>query len=322
MDSTFAILFDSAPGLLAIVGLVATIVKWKELDHDNRRWALFGVMALLLTWAFMNSFAKVFDAWESPQYSHGYLIPVFTIALLYLKRERFVDAVPTWQQGIGLGIVVVAVVIRLYFGTRAVMTPDRVMYVPALIGVMMILGGLPALTWSVLPLLFLGFMYPFPGSMERSLLFPLKTLSTRVSHYALETLGIECFTEGNRIMLDGVDLGVVDACSGLRMFTIFLALAGGIALVIRRPIWERVCIFLSAIPISLAVNAIRITLTGLAYSFLGTEGELVRISTMILHNFAGWIMMPMALGLLYLVYQMLANVVIEEDEKKLSPLGA
>jgi exosortase len=165
-------------------------------------------------------------------------------------------------------------------------------------------------------------MYPFPSRLERSLLFPLKSASTKASHFALETLGIECYTEGNRIMLDGVDLGVVDACSGLRMFTIFLALAGGIALVTSRPIWERVAIFLSAIPISLAVNSIRITLTGLAYHFLGSEGEVARIIKMVLHDFAGWIMMPMALGLLYLIYQILAHVIIEEEPESLSPIGA
>ena len=269
-------------------------------------------------------------AWESPQYSHGYLIPVFSLALLYLKRpsasdstvRSFATEIPTWQMGVGLGIVIVALFVRNFFGAKAVMTPDRVMFIPALIGLMMIVGGLKALKWSTLPILFLSFMYPFPDSLERRLLFPLKSLSTKASHYALETLGIECFTEGNRIMLDGLDLGVVDACSGLRMFTIFLALAGGIALVSNRPIWERVAIFLSAVPISLAVNSIRITLTGLAYHFLGSEGEIAGMVKMVLHDFAGWIMMPMALGLLYLIYQILANVIIEEQPESLSPIGA
>ena len=52
------LLFDSAPGLAAVIALVATVVYWKQLDHDNRRWCVLGVMALLLTWAFMNSFEK------------------------------------------------------------------------------------------------------------------------------------------------------------------------------------------------------------------------------------------------------------------------
>ena len=284
-------LFDFAPGVLGIVAAIATAVLWKNLEHEQRCWAVFGVMALVLTWAFMNSFDKVFEAWKSPQYSHGYLIPVFTLALLYLKRQPFDKVVPTWQQGLGLGIIVVAVLIRHYFGLRAIFTPDRLMYIPALIGAMMIIGGLNALKWSALPLLFLGFAYPLPTSLERGFLQPMKTLSTRVSHYALETLGIECFTEGNRIMLDGMELGVVDACSGLRMFTIFLALAGGIALVSKRPLWERIIIFFPfSILISLAVNSIRITLTGLAYALMGNKGEMVSVINTVFHDFAGWIL--------------------------------
>ena len=330
MDSTSALLFDSAPGIAALVALIATAVYWKQLDHDNQRWALFGVMSLLLVWSFMNSFQKVFAAWESPQYSHGYLIPVFSIALLYLKRPTasnsslptFASEIPLWQQGVGLGVLVVAVALRIHYGSFAIMTPDRIMFVPALLAIMVIVGGFQALRWAALPILFLGFMYPFPSSLERRLLFPLKSLSTKASHYALETLGVECYTDGNRIVLDSIDLGVVDACSGLRMFTIFLALAGGIALVTTRPVWERVAIFFFAIPISLAVNSIRITLTGLAYNFLGSEGEAARIIKMVLHDFAGWIMMPMALGLLYLIYHALANVIIEEEQEKLAPIGA
>jgi exosortase len=154
------------------------------------------------------------------------------------------------------------------------------------------------------------------------LLNPLQSLATKISHYALETLGIECFTEGNRIMLDGVEMGVVDACSGLRMLTIFAALATAIAIVMtNRPLWERLVIVLSAIPIALAVNSIRITLTGLAYSWIGNEGEMVRVINMFAHNFAGWVMMPMAMGLLYLEYQVLSRLIIEEEVEQLKPVG-
>ena len=72
-----------APGILAVVALIATAVMWKQMDRDQRCWAVFGVMALALTWSYMNSFEKVFQAWKSPQYSHGYMIPLFTAALLY-----------------------------------------------------------------------------------------------------------------------------------------------------------------------------------------------------------------------------------------------
>ncbi len=317
--------FDILEFLLPVAALavaVLSFVKWKDLDHDMRGWAVFCGVTLLFAWAYLNSMEKVAQAWKSPQYSHGYLIPVFAGVLLFLRRKSFIKEIPAWQQYTGVGLIVAATLIRLYSSQMAIFTIDRLMLLPSLMGLMMLIGGLPALKWSFFPLLFLGFMYPFPTALERGLLNPLQSLATKISHYALETLGIECFTEGNRIMLDGVEMGVVDACSGLRMLTIFAALATAIAIVMtNRPLWERLVIVLSAIPIALAVNSIRITLTGLAYSWIGNEGEMVRVINMFAHNFAGWVMMPMAMGLLYLEYQVLSRLIIEEEVEQLKPVG-
>jgi exosortase len=318
----FSTVVENAPAVLAVLGAIATVVMWKQLDGDQRGWAVFAVTTAVIVWAYMNSMEKVADAWKNPQYSHGYLIPVFAGLLLYVRRKPFVDSVPDWQQWLGVGIVVVATLVRILAAQRVIMTLDRVMLIPCLIGIMLIVGGFAALKWSAAPIAFLGFMYPFPRALEQKLLNPLQALATSISHYALETLGIECYREGNRIMLDGIEMGVVDACSGLRMLTIFGALATAIAMIsTNRPIWERLFILFSAVPIALAVNSIRITLTGLAYSFMGNQGDMVRIINTFAHDLAGWVMMPMALGLLYLEYQLLSKLVIEEEPEKLSPIG-
>ena len=51
------------------------------------------------------------------------------------------------------------------------------------------------------------------------------------------------------------------------------------------------------------------------------EGEMVRVINMFAHNFAGWVMMPMAMGLLYLEYQVLSRLIIEEEVEQLKPVG-
>lgn len=318
----FSTFTENAPGLLAIAGGIGAAVMWKQLDRDQRGWAVFAIMSALMTWAYMNSMEKVADAWKNPQYSHGYLIPVFAGLLLYIRRKPFIENVVPWHQYLGLGIVVVATIVRIICATTVTMTVDRLMLLPSLLGLMLIIGGIPALKWSSAPIGFLVFMFPLPRLFEQKLLKPLQACATYISHYALETLGIECYREGNRIVLDSIDMGVVDACSGLRMLTIFGALSTAIAMILtNRPIWERIVILFSAIPIALAVNSIRITLTGLAYSFLGNEGEVERIINMFAHDLAGWVMMPMALGLLYLEFQILSKIVIEEEPETLSPLS-
>jgi exosortase len=123
----------------------------------------------------------------------------------------------------------------------------------------------------------------------------------------LQTLGLPAYSEGNNIFFDEVKMGVVEQCSGLRMLTIFVAFAVGITLITDRPIWERIVIVLSAVPIALAVNIVRITVTGILH--LTTSAEL---ADMVFHDLAGWFMMPMALGLLYVEFQILSHLLIEE----------
>ncbi len=287
-------------------------------NHDIRCWSIIGVLGVVLTWGYWNSLRGIAEAWQSAQYSHGYLIPAFAAVLLYLRRKHFSREVPAWQQWLGLTLIVVAMVIRIYSTRMAIMTIDRLMYIPTLMGIFLIVGGWNALRWSAPPLGFLVFMYPLPRFMENGLLRPLASLATRVSLFVLQTLGVESYADGNRIMLDQVQMGVVDACSGLRMLTIFSALAAAIAMIsTNRPGWERLTILFSAIPIALAVNVIRITVTGLMYSF-GVEHKIVN---MVLHDAAGLIMMPMALGFLYLEYQILAKLIIEEAPDQLTPIS-
>jgi exosortase/archaeosortase family protein len=91
------------------------------------------------------------------------------------------------------------------------------------------------------------------------------------------------------------------------MLTIFVALAVAITLVTDRPMWERLVIVASAVPIAVLVNIIRITITGVLHLTVGTE-----VADKVFHDLAGWVMMPMALGFMYVEFQILSNLVIDE----------
>jgi exosortase len=152
-------------------------------------------------------------------------------------------------------------------------------------------------------------MFPLPSFLDTGLLAPLQRIATMASTYTLQTLGIPSYSEGNRIVIGEIQLGVVEACSGLRMLTIFVALAVAITLVTDRPLWERIVIVLSAVPIALAVNIARITVTGILHLTVGPE-----LADMDFHDLAGWFMMPMALGFLYVEFQILSHLLIDESD--------
>jgi len=175
-------------------------------------------------------------------------------------------------------------------------------------GAAVLVGGWPALRWAAPGIVFLLFMIPLPHRIDELMHRPLQTVSTRASGVALQMLGLPAIIEGHVIILDDVELGVVDACSGLKMFIIFFCLSTAIALLARRHILERIFIVLSAAPIAIVCNVARITATGLAYQLVGEES-----ANLIYHDLAGWLMMPLALLLLWGELCLMSALFIEEE---------
>lgn len=290
-------------------------------DHQQPlAWGLLGVLILTVLACYWNTLVPVSLQWSTPQYSHGWLIPIFSAALIWFRHETWRD-VPDWHRWLGLGLVVGGIAMRIIGTVYVQFTIDNLSLIPVLVGVFVMVGGLPALRWAGPAIAFLIFMYPLPDAILLSVVARMKEFATMASHYSLETLGVACVREGNTITLaanSSKPLGVEDACSGLRMLTIFIALSFGVAMISTdRPLWERILVVLSSVPIALSVNVIRITLTGLMYSMNINS----KVADLVFHDMAGWIMMPMALGLLYLETRFLANVFIEEQGTSGTPFS-
>jgi exosortase len=339
------------------------------LDHTLSVALLAASLALLVA-AYWNTLTRAALFWDNPKYSHGYLVPMFTAVLLWMRREvikpmemlgyvgsglmgfgvaigllryglieiealsRFMDdsmgfvavvslvagaalfigesvdfsQVTSSARWAGVGLVTLGVALRAGATYFPNVTPEMYSFVPAVAGLFLLIGGWPVLKWAGPAIGFLIFMFPLPGILDTKLLSPLQGLATRASTYCLQTIGLSAYSEGNTIFVGEVHMGVVEQCSGLRMLTMMVALSVAFTLVTNRPIWERIVIVLSSVPIALAVNIIRITVTGIMHVTVGPE-----LANKIFHDLAGWVMMPMALGLLYVEFQILTHLFIEED---------
>lgn len=146
-----------------------------------------------------------------------------------------------------------------------------------------------------------------PYQLEVSLAHPLQRIATVFSTYCLQTLGVPALSEGNIIFIEGRQLGVAEACSGLGMLVTFFALTTAVALVIPRPLIDKVVIVLSAAPIGVLANMFRITATGWLLSTTSSE-----VATLVYHDLAGWLMMPLAMVLLWLEFCLWDRLLIPE----------
>lgn len=279
---------------------------------------MLGSLTLLLVLAYLDMLSLTSAAWSDPLYSHGWLVPVFSVVLLWMRWEPF-RPVTAGERWLGLGVLALGLAARLpgvYFHMNPV---DRLSFLVALFGVFMLVGGWHLIRWAGPALGFLVFMFPLPSILEHNILWRLQTLASACSTFVLQTLGITAFRQGNVINISGMELFVADACSGLRMSTIFCALAVAMVFLIDRPWWDKFTILLSAIPIALIVNVVRVTATGLIYVWAGQDSPFAQ---KLAHDWAGYFMMPLALGILWVELQILERVTVPVDVAQLKPIGA
>jgi exosortase len=270
------------------------------------------VLAAALFWAMAPVLGEMVDRWGSdPRYSHGYLVPLFA---LYLAWRRW----PTWSErleaarpssGWGLGFIAGGAGIQALGGYTGSLWLAGVALLPYLMGLLALWRGRPAVGWALPSILFLVFMVPLPYRLEVALGPPLQALATRLSTFALQVLGLMAFSEGNIIRLGEHRIGVVEACSGLSMAMTFVALATATALLVRRPLLDRLILVVSAVPIALAANVLRIVLTGVLYQVADSS-----LAEHFYHDLAGWLMIPLALVMLGGVAALVARMLIEYEE--------
>jgi exosortase len=271
---------------------------------------IHGVIGCVLAWSYWPSLADAATRWsEDPQYSHGFLVPLFSAYLLWRNRRALWAASeqPRWW---GVGLFLIGAAVRLAGYALYLPWLEIASLLICLLGWAAVAGGRKALRAALPAILFLAFIVPLPYRVQTAMGGSLQRMATVISTYLLQTLGVPAVSEGNVIVLSDVRLGIVEACSGLSMLVTFFALATGFVMVVRGPWWEKIVLVASAAPIAVAANVIRITVTGSLYE--AAQSDLARI---IFHDVAGWLMMPLALGMLFVELEILRRVIIVKPRR-------
>ncbi len=276
-------------------------------------WPCAGLL-ILCGWAYWPTLAVMVKTWATnPEYSHGFLVPVFAAYLLYRRREMLpAEAGPhSWLGPLFLAAAGGLRVVGAYVGVDYL---DALSLVACLAGVTALLGGRAGLLWAWPGLLFTLFMIPLPFSLAQGLSGQLRTVATQASGFALQVAGFPLVIEGHTLLMGEHQIAVAEACSGLSMLYVFLALATAVAILIERSWLDKAVVLAAAVPIAIFANVVRIAATALAMQVAGK-----RVGEIIFHDLAGWLMMPLALGMMWLVLRLLDWVLVPEDEGRAGP---
>jgi len=188
--------------------------------------------------------------------------------------------------------------------------------VPWVAGLTLFSGGWRAMRWAWPAIVFLLFMVPMPGFIHGISAQQLQSIGTKASVYTIQTLGIPAVAQENLIQLESGPLNVAEVCSGLRMLMLFFAVCVGAAFILQCELWEKIVIVLSAPPIAIFANVVRLTVTALASHLQWGEWffELA-------HNWAGYLMMVLGILVLWGEISLLKRLILEPASKGPLSLG-
>lgn len=253
-------------------------------DRVGRMPFLFVIAVGLALVAYAGGVAGLIDRWtRQEEYSHGFFIPLILLWLLWQRRDalRASLAAPSWY---GLLLLMIAVAMLMLGELTAILILAQYGFILSLVGLVFCLGGMPLARVTILPIAFLIFAIPLPYFVDSQLSWRLQLLSSQIGVGVLRGLGISVFLEGNVIDLGIYKLQVVEACSGLRYLYPLMSIGFLMAYMYQAPLWRRVVLFLTTIPVTVLMNSLRIAAVGVLVQRWGSG-----MADGFMHYFEGWI---------------------------------
>jgi exosortase len=272
------------------------------------------------------------DWWADENYSHGLLVPFIIGYILWSERDRLrgVSVRPSLGWG---GAAVLCALMALWAGVAgAELFTQRMSLVLMIAGVVVYFWGFRLLKFVVVPLILFVLAIPIPTIIFNKIAFPLQLFASRCAVWAMRLFEIPVLRQGNIIELMPLNattpkrLEVVEACSGIRSLMTLVTLAVVFAYFTRPGndrgasgrgsrsqrifqtlksygFWRALILVLSAVPIAILTNALRVSGTGVLAHYYGTK-----VADGFFHSFSGWVIYIAAFILLFAVGWLLDHI--------------
>lgn len=253
-----------------------------------------GVFIVELVVLFAPTVAWLFDRWTISvwQHAHGLLIPPVVGYFVYQELRPLARA-PRSSSAWGFAFFVPALVVHALDAGMHTQLLSAAALLLSLPGLSLLLLG-PARTRAIaFPLAFLLFALPIPLAFTEQIHWQLRQVVTAATAAAIPWFGIPVFVEGTTLhMPDGV-VQIADACSGFS--TLYAALAVACLTAYSTPdIRRRLLVLVSAAPLAIGANLLRVIALVLLVAWKGTE----ILDTMI-HPLSGMATFALALPIIF-----------------------
>ncbi len=233
------------------------------------------------------------DWGSNDNYSHGYFIPFISLYMVWHERDRF-KRIPARPADWGLVVVLLGLLqlVLGYMGSEFFL--QRTSLITVIAGIIIFCLGTQYFRFLLVPVLYLLFMIPLPAIIWNKIAFPMQLFSSYLAEHVVSLCGLSILRQGNILSLPSTTLEVVDACSGLRSLMTMFALSSFLTWQAKFVPWKKMVLFLSAAPIAVISNTIRLCVTAVLASFYGGD-----VAQGFLHEFSG--LVTFGLGIIMLI---------------------
>src|SRR5580700_7466436 len=233
---------------------------------------------------------------------HGFFVPLVAGYIVWKRREQLAAKKPVPNYW-GLALVLLGAVQMLLGTMGAQIFIARTAFLVSLVGAILFLGGTRTLKILAFPLFLLVFMFPIPAIIYARITLPLQLFASSVAETVLNFIGTPVLRDGNVLELaNGQRLSVVEACSGIRSLLSLSFLSLIYAYFFDHKVWMRWVLLAATVPIAIAANASRVTLTGLISEYRPD------LAQGFFHTLEGWVLFIVALVLLVAFHQLIDRI--------------
>lgn len=238
---------------------------------------------------------------QDPDYSHGFLVPILALWIFWQQRCRL-KAMPPTPSWWGVLIILAAMALLVVGSLGAENYISRTSLLIVFAGLIINFCGWSYFRVSIFAWLVLFLMIPLPAIIANRIVLPLQFLSSGLATGFMDLCGIPVYREGNIIFLPSITLEVAEACSGIRSLMAMITIAVAYGYLLESKPWRRVVLVISAVPIAVVANSLRVMASGVLGQYWGRDK-----AEGFFHLFSGLVIFSFSFLLLWILHTALCK---------------
>jgi exosortase len=257
---------------------------------------LMMALAVFGTWrAWLDMFSI---GWRDEESSHIFLVPIVFAWLVYVRRGRLRQCRPV-QQWVGPLIVAAGWLMGWIGYNNAVQSFFHGGAVLVVLGSFLTVVGFDVLRKFLPAFCFLVFLVPVPGMVRQQIALPLQNATAQVTHAVFNVMDIETGLSGSVLEINGVEVGIAEACNGMRLVFALVLVSGAFAFGNPLRGYARALILIASPFTAVFCNVVRLMPTLWLY---GYSSPAIAKN---FHDYSGWCMLAVAFLMLMGILRLL-----------------